>query len=278
MGSMRATPHRRLALLGLTLMAACQVDHGLYPVNYEIRGKVIFFAGQPPTNTDRVEVFALKEFPPKDPQNLLYAGQSGPLDYTKNDSVDYVISVSPTSYDLVAVVWKEKGSGWSLTGLMGIYTGGINFFLPAPVAVSKEHPVAEGVNIFANWEVVSKDAAISGTIRYRGQWPKETAMVLVAVYRAQPTSEFQYLLFENVDYSQPVFVDSSSYRLKVGAGVYNYVVLFLVPKKMSGLGDLVTLGYYRDPSDPSRPGAVSVKSGSEAAGVDIVVDFFAGQP
>ncbi len=270
---MVAKLHRAAVLVAVSLLAACQVDHGLYPVRYEIRGRVIFFAGRPPATTDRVEVFALKEFPPKDPQNLLYVGQSGALNYTKGDTVDYAIPVSPTAYDLVGVVWKEKGTDWSLTGLMGIYTGSISSFFPARVVVSKEHPVVEGVDIFANWEVVSKDAAISGTIRYQGQWPTETAMILVAAYRTRPTTEFQYLLFENMDYSQPLFVDSSYYRLKVGAGVYNYVVVFSVPKKVSGLADLVTLGYYRDPSDPLRPGAVSVKSGSEARGVDILVDF-----
>ncbi|MCR4439640.1 MAG: hypothetical protein QHJ34_09725 [bacterium] len=261
-------------LLGaVAAFVGCQVDHGLYPVDYEIRGNVIFFAGQPPANTDRVEVFALKEFPPKDPQNLLYAGQSGALNYSIGDSVPYAIQVSPTSYELAGVVWKEKGSGWNLTGLMGIYTGSLHSFLPATVQVSKENPVAEGIDIYANWEVVTKDAAISGRIRYAGEWPAQTSMVLLAVYRVKPTSEFQHFLFENVDYSQPVFVDSSSYRLRVSAGGYNYVVLFWVPKKMSSLADLVTLGFYADPAEPARPGTVIVSSGGQARDVDIQVDF-----
>ncbi|MBC7185996.1 MAG: hypothetical protein H5U38_03075 [Calditrichaeota bacterium] len=270
---MRRVIGKGIVLVAVAAFVSCQVDHGLYPVDYEIRGNVIFFAGQPPANTDRVEVFALKEFPPKDPQNLLYAGQSGALNYSLGDTVPYAIQVSPTSYDLVGVVWKEKGSGWSLTGLMGIYTGSLQSFFPARVEVSKEHPVAEGIDIYANWEVVTKDAAISGRIRYAGQWPAQTSMVLLAVYRVKPTSDFQYLLFENVDYSQPVFVDSSSYRLRVSAGVYNYVVLFWVPKKMSSLEDLVTLGFYADPAQPSRPGTVIVSSGGEAKDVDIQVDF-----
>ncbi len=264
----------RIAVLAaVAALSSCQVDHGLYPADYQIRGQVIFFAGQPPANTERVEVFALKEFPPKDPQNFLYLGQSGALDYSKGDTVPYAIPVSPTSYDLVGVLWKEKGRDWNLTGLMGIYTGGLQSFLPARVVVSKEHPVADGIDIFANWEVVNKDASISGTIHYSGAWPKETSLVLLAVYRVRPASEFQYLLFENVDYAQPVFVDSSSYRLRVGAGLYNFVALFWVPRTMRSLADLVTLGFYRDPSDPSRPGTVSVASGSEATNVDIYVDF-----
>ncbi|MGQ9561689.1 MAG: hypothetical protein ACUVWA_14420 [Candidatus Oleimicrobiaceae bacterium] len=261
------------AALLLALVTGCEVDHGLYPVQYEIRGTVIFFKGQPPANTERVEVFALKEFPPKDPQNFLYLGRSGPLDFSKGDSVRYSIPVAPTSYDLIGVVWKEKGLDWNLTGLMGLYTGDLQSFLPAPVTVSKRQPAAEGVDIFANWEVVAKDAAISGKITYHGTWPAETSLLLLAAYPVKPTTEFQYFLFENIDYSQPVRVDSSSYRLKVGAGVYGYVVLFWVPKRFNGPSDLVTLGYYRDPDHPLLPGTITVPPGGEVSRVDILVDF-----
>ena len=88
----------------LLLILSCEINHGLYPIKYTIKGKVIFFKGDPPANTDRVEVFALKEFPPKDPQNFLYLGQSGALDWTKGNEIDYEIQVSPTSYQMLAVL------------------------------------------------------------------------------------------------------------------------------------------------------------------------------
>ncbi|MDZ7319376.1 MAG: hypothetical protein ONB11_09500, partial [candidate division KSB1 bacterium] len=220
-----------IALL-VVLIIRCEIDHGLYPVRYTIKGKVIFFKGSPPANTDRVEVFALKEFPPKDPQNFLYLGQSGALNLAAGNEVNYEIQVSPTTYQLIAVLWKEKGHDWSLTGLLGFYTGGLTTILPDSVIVSRDQPVADSVDIFANWEVVSKESAISGRITYEGQWPEDTQLLLLAIYKAKPTSDISYLLLENVDYTQPIFADSSTYRLPVNSGVYNYVVLFWVGKKI----------------------------------------------
>lgn len=257
----------------VVLIVRCEIDHGLYPIRYVIKGKVIFFKGSPPANTDRVEVFALKEFPPKDPQNFLYLGQSGALNITAGNEVNYEIQVSPTTYQLVAVLWKEKGQDWSLTGLLGFYTGGLTTILPDSVMVSKEQPVADSVDIFANWEVVAKESVISGRITYKGPWPEDTQLLLLAIYKAKPVSDISYLLLENVDYTQPIFADSSSYRLPVNSGVYNYVVLFWVGKKIKNLTDLVPIGVYEAPDNPGSPGRVTVEPGEEKSNVDIHVDF-----
>lgn len=269
----RTTKLLYLFSLLLLLVIACHIDHGLYPIRYAITGKVIFLKGSPPENTDRVEVFALKEFPPKDPQNFLYLGQSGALDFSKGNEVDYEIQVSRTTYQMIGVLWKEKGKDWTLTGLLGFYTGGLQSIFPDSVAITKEQPVAEKVDIYANWEVVSKDASISGKIRYTGTWPADTQLLLLAIYPKKPASEFQYLLFENVDYSQPVFADSSSYRLAVNSGIYNYVVLYWVGKSISKLTDLVELGFYESPQNPGEPGRVEVNAGASVENIDIQVNF-----
>lgn len=270
-----------LSLLILGLFVSCEIDHGLYPIKYAIKGKVNFFKGEPPANTDRVEVFALKEFPPKDPQNFLYLGSSGALDYQKtgseNTEVEYEVPVSRTSYQLIVVLWKEKKQNWDLTGLMGFYTGKKAAILPDTVFVTKEVPVIDSVDINANWEVVSKDASISGKITYEGNWPKDTQLLLLAVYRQKPTTDMQYLLFENVNYTQPVFVDTSSYRLAVGSGVYNYIVLYWVGKKISKITDLVELGYYETPENPGQPGKIEIASGERKEDVHIRIDFNAIQ-
>lgn len=257
----------------VVLIIGCEIDHGLYPIRYVIKGKVIFFKGSPPANTDRVEVFALKEFPPKDPQNFLYLGQSGALNLAAGNEVNYEIQVSPTTYQLVAVLWKEKGQDWSLTGLLGFYTGGLTTILPDSVMVSREQPMADSVDIFANWEVVSKESVISGRITYEGPWPEDTQLLLLAIYKAKPVSDISYLLLENVDYTQPVFADSSSYRLPVNSGVYNYVVLFWVGKKIKKLTDLVPIGVYEAPDNPGSPGRVTVEPGEVKSNIDIHVDF-----
>jgi len=260
-------------LLIFVVVIACQIDHGLYPNSYKITGNIHFFKGEPPENTDRVEVFALKEFPPQDPQNFLYLGRSGKLDYSQGSSIKYEVQVSKTSYQLIGLLWKEKGEDWNLTGLMGFYTGGLGNFFPDSAIVTKENPVAEDIDIYANWDRVSKEATISGNISYSDSWPEDTQLLLLAVYPVKPSSEISYFLFENLDYAQPVFVDSSSYRLKVNSGVYNYVVLYWVGKSISNLSDLLEIGYYKNPDDPDEPGKVVVSSEQEESNIDIIVNF-----
>ncbi|HDP99220.1 MAG TPA: hypothetical protein ENN22_08570, partial [bacterium] len=204
----------------------CELDHGLFPVNYLIRGKITFFKGSPPENTDRVEVFALKEFPPQNPENFLFLGRSGPLDYQGKNVLEYEIPVSPTSYEFVGVLWKEKGQDWNLTGLMGFYTGATGSFFPDTVFLSPDQPIVEDVDFTANWELVAKDARISGNIYYHRDWPQETVMLILAVFPNKPKTMFEFFTASNFDYTQPIFVDSSTYRLGVNSGVYNYIVLY----------------------------------------------------
>jgi len=262
-----------ILFIALIVVLNCEVDHGLYPVNYQIQGKVIFFKGEAPENTDRVEVFALKEFPPQDPQNFLYLGRSGALDYSGGDEVSFKINVSPTSYEMIGVLWREQGKDWDLTGLIGFYTGDLQSILPGAVTVSKENPVAKDVTIYANWQTVSKDAHVSGDITYSGAWPEDTQLLLLAIYRTKPVSDMNYLLFENVDYTQPIFADSSSYRLAVNSSVYNYVVLFWVGNSIKNLSDLIPIGIYEDPNSSGQPGTVDMTFGGEAENIDIHVNF-----
>ncbi len=260
-----------------SIVIACEIDHGLFPVNYLIRGKIRFH-GEPPDSTDRIEVFALKEFPPKDPQNFLYLGQSGSIDYKVDkdvNEVNYEIKVSPTSYQLIALLWKQKNHVWNLTGILGIYTGKDGSSFAGTVEVSKEIPIVEDVDIYANWEKVNKDGFISGDISYEGKWPEDTSILLLAIYNLKPNpkNEATYFSFENFDYAQRLFVDSSSYRLAVNASIYNYIVLYWVGENIKNLGDLVEIGIYQDANNPSEPGKVEVSTGEEANNINIHVNF-----
>ncbi|MBN1154954.1 hypothetical protein JXB12_08580 [candidate division KSB1 bacterium] len=262
-----------ISCIVMIVLYSCEVDHGLKPETYKIKGKILFAHGEPPENTGRIEVFAIKEFPPQDPQNFLYLSRSGPLNFNAGNQISYEILVSPTDYDLVGLVWREKDKDWDLTGLMGFYTGEGSSLLPVTVEVSKEERIASDINIYAIWDRVSKDTKIRGNITYEGEWPEDTQLLLLAIYTIAPTSEIGYLLFENVDYTQSLFVESSDYELAVNTGVYNYIVLYWIGKNISDLSDLIVLGVYENPSTPGQPGTIDVRSGEEADHVDIHVNF-----
>ena len=271
---MKQTAIYSVLLIAFTgLLLTCEIDHGLRPQQYLIKGNVIFLRGQPPDNTDRIEVYAIKEFPPQDPQNMLYLGQSGALDFSNGNTIPYQIPVSPTTYEAIVLIWKEKGYSINLTGLIGIYTTQENYPLPVPVTVSQQQPVAEGIDIYSDWTKVSKDASISGTITYKGEWPADTQILLLAIYRIKPSNATSLLFFENVDYTQPLNVESSTYRLLVSKGTYQYIVLYWVGKSISGLEDLVPIGIYENQDQPGSAGIVKVDSGEHVTGIDIHIDF-----
>ncbi|OQX95980.1 hypothetical protein B6I21_02640 [candidate division KSB1 bacterium 4572_119] len=259
--------------IALVLIISCEIDHGLYPVSYKIKGTITFFKGEAPDNTDRVEVFALKEFPPKDPQNFLYVGRSGPLNYESGVFVEFEVPVSRTSYELIGVLWKEKGQDWNLTGLMGFYTGESGLFFPDTVFVTKENPVVDSVDFTANWELVNKDAYISGDITYEGEWHEDTSMLLLAIFPTKPTNDFEFFTFSNFDYAQPIFVNSSSYRLAVNSGVYRYIVLYWIGKNIKNLSDLIEIGVYENPANPGEPGTVQVNPNDDLTNININVNF-----
>ena len=262
-----------LLFITMVIWISCEVDHGLKPETYKIEGNILFVNGEPPENTGRIEVFAIKEFPPDDPQNFLYLARSGPLNFNAGRQVGYDLLVSPTDYDLVGLVWREKDKDWDLTGLMGFYTGEGSSILPTTVEVSQDKKVAKDIDIYANWDRVSKDTKIKGNITYEGEWPDDTQILLFAIYSVPPSSEIGYLLFENVDYTQPINVESSTFELAVNKGVYNYIVLYWVGNSISNLDDLIVLGVYEDPANPGEAGSVDVRSGVEAENIDILVNF-----
>ena len=185
------------------------------------------------------------------------------------------IKVSPTSYQLVVLLWKQKNRDLNLTGILGIYTGKDGASFSGTVEVSKEIPIVENINIYANWEKVNKDGFISGDINYEGRWPEDTSILLLAIYNVKPNPENEgtYFSFENFDYTQQLKVNSSSYRLAVRSSVYNYIVLYWVGEDISKLSDLVEIGFYENPSKPGETGTVEVSTGEEAENIDIHVDF-----
>ncbi|MDW7682335.1 MAG: hypothetical protein SCK70_17355, partial [bacterium] len=215
----------------------------------------------------------LKEFPPQNPQNFLFLGRSGPLDYRGKNVLEYEIPVSPTSYEFVGVLWKEKGQDWNLTGLMGFYTGATGSFFPDTVFLSPDQPVVEDVDFTANWELVAKDASISGNIYYHGDWPQETAMLILAVFPNKPKTMFEFFTASNFDYTQPIFVDSSNYRLGVNSGVYNYIVLYWIGKNIKNLDEMIELGYFEDNNNSGEPGSIQIFPNQELDNIDIIVNF-----
>jgi hypothetical protein len=267
---MRSAKIRLPFLLLLFLPLACQYDHGIDPVFSKIAGRVIF-VGEMPQNTDQVRVAVAVNFPPTDISELL---TSEPLPKGV-DTVAYEILVPYGDYQAVGVIWKAKNESWSLTDILGIYSD-VAGFLPKSVQITPENPVADSVDIIADYRLVTKGAHISGRITFLGDWPEETEIVAVAAFREEPRTILDLLNPENISGFGlvPKGVPTYDYRIAVAPGTYKYIAVFWVQEIRQGeFPRFAVIGVYEDAQEPGSPGAVTVELEETATGIDITADF-----
>ncbi len=126
---------------------------------------------------------------------------------------------------------------------------------------------------------------LCGAVRFRGAVPANTENVFIAAYLAFPQS-----CTDLISNRRPVipgsvpFTDSiAAYSLPLDPGTYHWVLavwkkpgtLTLTPADTQYLR---VAGYYRNPTDSSQPGAVTVPSGAAAGDVNFVVHFDSLRP
>jgi hypothetical protein len=124
-----------------------------------------------------------------------------------------------------------------------------------------------------------------GTIRFSGTVPANTDNVFVAAYASFPQT-CNDLIFNRQPFiptSVPYTDSVVRYSIPLPAGHYDWVLA--VWKKVGNLtltaADTALLrvaGYYRDPADSTKPGAVTVPSGGAADRVDFRVNFDSLRP
>lgn len=123
---------------------------------------------------------------------------------------------------------------------------------------------------------------ICGTVTFRGTVPDSTAAVFVVAYVKFPTTQDDLFLFQPFPSPPPLPLDSVTtsrkqfYLLPLPSGSYAWVLAAWLKVGILGPTNADSLlreaGYYRDPSDPTKPGTVVV-SGTGTDSIDFVVDF-----
>lgn len=123
-------------------------------------------------------------------------------------------------------------------------------------------------------------SGVCGVVHFLGAVPDSTDWVRIAVYQSVPDSLDQLLTFAGISDPLPLGPDSAIYRCcatPLAPGTYAWV---LVVWKQRGALDatsapalLRAAGWYDDPADSTRPGAVTVTAAAGTGGVTIVADF-----
>jgi hypothetical protein len=258
-----------LAILG---SASCSVDHGLSPHLGKITGKIIFLNRDEDyiKKTDEIRVAVAKTFPPTEFTELI---TSSPLPKRAGDTLSYELIVPFGTYEILGVVWKAREKPWNISDVMGYYRSGLDL-LPSSITVTENEPVAESVDVVADFRLVIREARISGTIYYEGEWPANTEIIGLGAYRnvPDPNNIFSILTASSAKIGLPAFVPSYEYTLPVGVGRFEYIGLFWKAKN-APFTEIKVLGFHADQDFPDRPGAVTLEQDETLNNIDIHVDF-----
>lgn len=266
--------NKKQPLLLLLLFVSCSLDQGIDPVLEvpTIRGKVIF-QGEKPENTEWVVVIASRNFPPKDLVELSQS-QSNFLNLN-SDTADYeIILPNYGDYAAVGAVWKGKREPLALSDVLGIYgvSIGSGLFFPDTVTVTPAHPLADSINILADFSRVNRGAAILGRINYSGKWPDNTAIMGIAAFNKKPQNFLEFLNVAAINISLPFNVPFFDYKLATPPGIYEYIALLWLAED-SDLTDFQEIGFYETEPGSGIPDTVVVAEGDTARGIDLFVDF-----
>jgi hypothetical protein len=258
------------------LWNGCDYDHGIDPIRTKIKGAVIFVGGPPESYVREARVAVAKKFPPENlATDLIY---SDPLVFIRDtsrvepDTVRYELVAEPGTYAAAGVLWRKSGESWDVANILGIYTipGQLS---PAKVVISADRPVADSVNIFADWALAKRDAIISGKIAFKNKWPEDTEIVALAYFPIIPREQIDFLTVKALDINVPLFRENSyDYRTAVSSGEYKFIALFWKGRTTS-IFDIRAIGFYHCEKDSLLPQAVAVEKDQTKSGVDFEVDF-----
>lgn len=261
----------------------CEIDHGLQPIHSRIGGVIRFTGTRVPPASDEIRVAVVKDFPPKNIQELLFSDM---IPFKQNDSVviqtpvPWEIYLPPGHYDMAAVIWKENNSSWNISDVVGVY-GGLflgDMLIPTyqSIDIPSSRSVIDTLDIQANLNRVDRDAVISGTVTFQGKWPDNTGIVGVGAFVDIPKKgDLIDYYFKNVAlaYDIPPYSEKRGYRLRVRSkDTLKYIAVVWINSYFD-LTSLQDIGYYADPVVPSNPGTVSLFPGEIKENVNIVVNF-----
>jgi hypothetical protein len=245
----------------------CSIDRGLAPTKSGISGTVTFDK-EWPAMTDQVMVVAATRFPPVGINDII---MSEPLPIL-TDSAEYVIWASPTTFEAVGVVWKEKNQPWDVTNIIGIYFPTDNHFSPGKITIPDKSTLVNNIDIHADLSKARRkvDSAIQGMLKVNGSWPVGATQVLVV---ASPTILPTSLL--DVVFGVPIAAgfDSSAFSLSVQPGTYRLIGALLIEENKSIGVESIKAIYKKKPTDFLPTSVVVPTDTTVVRGIQLTLDF-----
>jgi|GEM_PF-321306 len=127
-------------------------------------------------------------------------------------------------------------------------------------------------------------AGFSGTLTFKGSWPKDVKWTLLVVFKEPLTSASSFNIF-NVGYiSNPIPNNIGTYSfstaqdsgiIPITAGAFKYVAVAQSKKDTLTINrsDWTVVGIYYTNSDSTQPGKLTIPANTLVTGVNITCDF-----
>lgn len=269
------------AVLALALLG-CGSDHGVEPVRTKVTGDIIFTGPTPPAYVAEVVVVLVKKLPP---ENLLSEViYSPPLVFDRSkpagrdDTLRYELFADPGVYAAAGVLWRKSGQSWDIANILGVHLDPTKIFELKQVVVREDQPVADSVNVLANWDFASRDAIITGKITYADPWPANSQAVAVAAVGVIPPGGPAFLPsvlgnLKGLNFTLGLFKPEEQYRLAVNAGEIKFLTLFWYGKGQ--FLDIRAVGLYHcgETNGQFIPKPVKAVNDSVVTNIDFEVRF-----
>jgi hypothetical protein len=121
---------------------------------------------------------------------------------------------------------------------------------------------------------------VCGTVSFAGQLPESTSRIFIVAFDTFPKSQSDLFKFKPLTPpTLPLGGPPYFYTLPLPPGRYEWVLAVWQKQSEDPLTTtnadslLRETGFYRDQSDPMKPGVVTVSSGTATASIDFAVDF-----
>ncbi len=218
--------------------------------------------------TDEIRVFLSSDFPPSNFLDLQIGEAIDNLALKTNGAVPFDMQVPYGNYEAAVVIWKGKDRSWDLTDIVGIY-GNLQKFELKSIELNDKHPTQDSVNISLDLTRVNRSANIAGKIDFIGEWPSNTFLTGLVVYR-----DVTDLLSGQLPQAFLFFsagIDSIHYNIGIPPDTYKIIAVAWLPQGFTNLiRDIRIIGQYRDITDPA---SVTVLDSSTVNGIDFIADF-----
>ncbi len=254
------------AFLLILIIVYCEYDHGITPLPGTLEA-TIYFRNEPPEDTQGIYLVVAPEFPPHAINELFHSPNSLPID---KDTVHTSMELPFGHYEAVSLWFYSTRTESNLADILAISLDPENNYFPVTFDITQEEPVFK-TKMYANWQRVNRDAAIEGTIYFKGQFPDNTLITAIIAYLYEPEESIEFLLWmKSIDFS----IDENPYKynLPVRHGTIRHLAVYWLPEH-AALTDFQIVGVYEDSTKAGQSGKISLGAGETISDIDIYADW-----